>query len=153
MIEKYIVAEVQHNKKHYLFQQTFLKFDKNKSSLILQDEYINQDIDDNICYLYSIFDSMIRAGIYSSLDSIKRAIKNDVIKAELNILYITDINKASLLPGYARNQSKSLQDLDKYCSGIQYIYSMKNKSVLRYELYGDPLLGDDIVRPLSDLIE
>ena len=151
MIEKYIVAEVEHTKKHFMFHETFLRFDKTKISLVLEDEYVKHDIDNNMCYLYSVLENMVRAGIYSSFSSIKRAIKNNVIKADLNIIYITDISKAALPPNYSRSQSKTLEDLDKHCSGIQYVYSMNNESISRYELYGDPILGDNICRPISDL--
>ena len=40
-----------------------------------------------------------------------------------------------------------------YCSGIQYAYNLKNKSITRYELYGDLLLGNNKERPISELIE
>lgn len=151
MIEKYIVAEAENIKKGYLFQKTFLSFDKDVSSLIIPDEYVSKDIDSNICYLNSLLDEIVNAGVYSSLSSLKRSIKRGSIRAELNIIYICDINKSKLSPSEYRDKVNSLDDLDIYCSGIQYIYSMKDNNILRYELYGDPLLGDDVCRRLSEL--
>ncbi len=152
MLQKFIVAEVEHNKKDYMFHEAFLCYDKNRSSLILEDEYIKRDIDNNICYLYSVLNNMINAGLYSSEYSAKRAVKKGILRAELSIIYMTNIDKVGADYHYKENECKTLEDLDKFCSGVQYVYSMKDKSISRYELYGDPILGDDINRPLSDLI-
>ena len=152
MIQKYIVAEVEHNKKNYIFHETFLKFDKNKSSLIIEDSYVEKDMDKYICYLYSVLRNMVNAGLYSSIYSAERAIKNKVRRAQLIIIYMTDIDKASYRYHYINDECKSLEDLDKYCSSIQYVYDLKDKSIKRYEIYGDPILGDDICRPISDLV-
>lgn len=151
MIQKYIIAEVEHYKKCFILHETFLKFDKTKSSLIIDDDYVKNDMEINICYVYSLLKNMVNAGIYSSIYSAERAIKNKVLRAQLVIVYMTDINKAAYRYHYQRNECKSLEDLDKYCSGIQYVYDMLDKSITRYELYGDPLLGDNICRPISDL--
>lgn len=153
MLQKYIVAEVEHNKKRYSFHETMLKFDKNKSSLIIDDEYVKKDMDNNICYLYSVFRNMVTAGLYSSIYSAERATKNGTIRSQLVIIYMTDINKASSRFHYKNDECKTLEDLDKYCSAVQYVYDLKDKSITRYEIYGDPILGDDICRPLSDLID
>lgn len=153
MIKKIIIAEVNHNKKGYLFHEIFLSSDKTRSSLIIPDKYVEQDIQDNICYVYSVFENMVKANIYSSIKSIERAVKNEVLNANLHIFYINDINKAALNPYSAEDLTVSLYDLDIYCSGIQYTYSMKDKSITRYELYGDLLLGNNKERPLSELIE
>ena len=153
MIQKYIVAEVEHNKKNYIFHETFLKFDKDKSSLIIEDDYVSKDIDRYICYLYSVLRNMANAGLYSSIYSAERAVKNGILRANLVIIYMTDIEKAATRFHYKENECKSLKDLDKYCSAIQYVYDMKDKSIERYEIYGDPLTGDDICRPISNLID
>lgn len=153
MLEKYIIAEVEHNKKGYSFHETYLSFDKEKSSIALEDNYVKKDIDDNICYLYSVFESMIKAGVYSSMSSIYRAIRNGILRAELLIIYISDLDKVSVTNGwYIMKDSNSLEEMLKYSSSVQYVYSMKDKSIRRYEIYGDPILGDDICRPISDLI-
>ena len=153
MIKKIIIAEVAHNKKGYLFREISLSSDKIKSSLIISDKYVEQDMENNICCIYSVFKNMVKANIYSSVKSIERAIKNEVLNAELHIFYINDINKAALNPYIAEDLTVSLHDLDVYCSGIQYTYSMKDKSITRYELYGDLLLGNTKERQLSELIE
>lgn len=153
MIKKIIIAEVTHNKKGYLFREISLSSDKIKSSLIIPDEYVEQDMENNICCVYTIFENMVKANVYSSVKSIERAIKNEVLKAELHIFYINDINKAALNPYVAEDLAVSLHDLDVYCSGIQYTYSMKDKSITRYELYGDLLLGNVKERQLSELIK
>lgn len=153
MIKKIIIAEVKHNKKGYLFREITLSSDKSRSSLIIPDKYVEQDIENNICCVYSVFKNMVKANIYSSVKSIERAVKNEVLKADLHIFYINDINKAALNPYSAEDLTVSLHDLDIYCSGIQYTYSIKDKSITRYELYGDLLLGNVKERPLSELIE
>ena len=152
MLEKYIVAEVTNKKKDYLFHQTFLEFDKDRSSLILEDDYVKKDIDDNICYLYDTLNNMVKAGIYSSLSSAKRAIKNNVLEARLNIIYITNLEKINRAH-INIYETKSLQEVDKYCSAVQYEYSLNNDSVIRYEIYGHAILGDFIERDLLDLID
>lgn len=152
MLQKFIVAEVEHNKKRYKFHETYLDYDKDKSSLILDDEYVKNDLEEeNICYLYSVFRNMVTAGIYSSVSSIERAVKNGVVRANLIIIYMTNIDNVGAGYHYKANECKSLEDLDKYCSGIHYMYDLKDKSITRYELYGDPILGDEICRPISDL--
>lgn len=137
MLQKYIVAEVEHNKKRYKFHETYLDYDKNKSSLILEEDYVKDDMEDNICYLYSVLRNMVVAGLYSSEYSAERAVKNGVLRAQLIIIYMTDIDKVGAGYHYKVNECKSLEDLDKYCSGIHYVYDMKDKSIIRYELYVD----------------
>ena len=110
-------------------------------------------MEDNICYLYSVFRNMVNAGIYSSVKSIERAVHNGVIVATLNIFYISDINKAALNPYSSEDLTNTLYDVDIYCSGIQYTYDLKNKSIIRYELYGDLLLGNNKERSIIELIE
>ena len=152
MLQKYIVVEVSHEKHGYMFQQTFLDYDKTKSSLLLQDAEVKSDIDENICYIYEVLRNMVKAKIYSSLYSAERAVKNNTIKAILNIIYTTDLEKCKPLDkGY--NDIKTIDDFNNYCSAVQYEFSLNDNSITRYELYGDPLLGDYIERPISDLMK
>lgn len=154
MLQKYIVAEVEHNKKDYLFRNTNIAFDNRRSSLILLDEYIKNDMEEKyICQIYSVFESMVKSGIYSSVKSIERAVKNGVVRAELNIIYTTDINKTALNPHSCERLCNTLYDIDIYCSGIQYTYSLKDKSITRYELYGDLINGNFKQRSLSELVK
>lgn len=153
MLQKYIVAEINHNKKNYRFHDTILEYDMNISSLIMSDDYVKKDIDDHICHLYSLFHSMVNARIYSSMSSVIRAVKNGALEANLVIIYTSDLEKLSITDGwYTMKDSKSLKQMLNYMTSVQYSYSFKTKVINRYELYGDPILGDDIHRPISDLI-
>lgn len=153
MLQKYIVAEVCHNKKNYRFHESIMEYDKNISSLLLDDDYVKKDIEDNLCHMYSLFQSMINAGIYSSMSSVLRAVKNEVIEANLVIIYTANLDSISVTNGwYIMKDSKSLKEMLNYMTSVQYSYSFKSKVISRYELYGDPILGDDICRPITDLI-
>lgn len=153
MLQKYIVAEISHRKKDYRFHETILEYDEDISSLLLSDDYVKKDITDNECHMYSLFQSMVNAGIYSSVSSILRAIRNGVLEANLVIVYTTDLNHISMTNGwYIMKDSKSLKEMLKYMTSVQYSYSFKTKIIDRFELYGNPILGDDIQRSLSELV-
>lgn len=153
MLQKYIVAEICNFKKDYKFRETNLQFDKNISSLLLTDDYVQKDIDHNTCFMYSVFESMIKSGIYSSISSILRAIKNGVLTADLIIVYTANLNHLYITDGwYMMKDSNSLKSMLKYMTSVQYSYSFKTKEIRRFELYGDPILGDDIERPICKLV-
>ena len=153
MLQKYIVAEINHRKKNYRFHETILEYDENISSLLLSDDYVEKDIKNNECHMHSLFQSMVNAGIYSSISSVLRAIRNGVLEANLVIIYTTDLNHISMTNGwYTMRNSKSLKEMLKYMTSVQYSYSFKTKIIDRFEIYGHPILGDDIRRPISDLI-
>lgn len=46
---------------------------------------------------------------------------------------------------------KTIKDLEEFCTAVQYEYSLKDKSITKYELYGDLILSDDIYRLLLEL--
>ena len=56
MLMKYIEGYVYNDSKVYSYDNCSLQFDENKYSLNISDEYLENDINNNICYLYSIFD-------------------------------------------------------------------------------------------------
>lgn len=153
MLQKYIVAEVSHRKKDYRFHETIMGYDKNISSLLLSDKYIKKDMEDNECYMYSLFESIINAGIYSSISSILRAIRNGVIEANLIIIYTTNLNSIHKTDGwYTMKDSNSLKKMLNCMTSVKYSYSFKTKVIERFEIYGDPILGDEINRPISALV-
>lgn len=150
MLMKYIEASISHKSKSYNFINRDVLFDKDILSVILSKEYINNDINDNIAYIYDLFyNELLDRKLYSSLSNVERAIKTGSLEAYLSITYCTDINKSD--SGYMifRDEVHSLKDVEKYCSGVRYYYELRTKEISRYEIYGDIVLGDEIHREES----
>ena len=149
MLMKYIEGYVYNDSKAYSYSDNFVKFDKHKSSLNLPNEYILNDIDMNISYTYNLFRNLINCRLYSSMSNVERAVRVGALFASLNITYCTDISKSDNAQFLYRDKVKTLDDLDRYCSGVRYEYNLQTKEIKRYEIYGDIILGDDIERPIS----
>lgn len=150
MLMKYIEASISHKSKSYNFINRDVLFDKDILSVILSKEYINNDINDNIAYIYDLFyNELLDRKLYSSLSNVERAIRTGSLEAYLSITYCTDINKSD--SGYMifRDEVHSLKDVEKYCSGVRYYYELRTKEISRYEIYGDIVLGDEIHREES----
>lgn len=150
MILKYIEAIVSNNVKHYDFTNRDIEFDKTKGSIILPKEYVEKDLKEHLNFIYSIFyDELISRKLYSSISNIKRAIKNDVLNASISITYCSDISKSDNMYYMFRTEPKSLNQVARYCTGIDYVYDLKTEKIKRYEVYGDLVLGDRIERDES----
>lgn len=150
MLMKYIEASISHKSKSYNFINRDVLFDKDILSVILSKEYINNDINDNIAYIYDLFyNELLDRKLYSSLSNVERAIKTGSLEAYLSITYCTDINKSDSKYMIFRDVVHSLKDVEKYCSGVRYYYELRTKEISRYEIYGDIVLGDEIHREES----
>lgn len=150
MLMKYIEASVYNQSKHYNFTNRDVLFDKDILSVILSKEYINNDINDNIAYIYDLFyNELLDRKLYSSLSNVERAIRTGSLEAYLSITYCTDINKSDSEYMIFRDEVHSLKDVEKYCSGVRYYYELRTKEISRYEIYGDIVLGDEIHREES----
>ena len=73
MLMKYIEGYVYNDSKVYSYDNCSLQFDENKYSLNISDEYLENDINNNICYLYNIFDDLVKRRLYSSESNTERA--------------------------------------------------------------------------------
>ena len=150
MLMKYIEASISHKSKSYNFINRDILFDKDILSVILSKEYINNDINDNIAYIYDLFyNELLDRKLYSSLSNVERAIRTGSLEACLSITYCTDINKSDSKYMIFRDEVYSLKDVEKYCSGVRYYYDLRTKEISRYEVYGDIVLGDEIHREES----
>lgn len=150
MLMKYIEASISHKSKSYNFINRDILFDKDIFSVILSKEYINNDINDNIAYIYDLFyNELLDRKLYSSLSNVERAIRTGSLEACLSITYCTDINKSDSKYMIFRDEVYSLKDVEKYCSGVRYYYDLRTKEISRYEVYGDIVLGDEIHREES----
>ena len=150
MLMKYIEASISHKSKSYNFINRDILFDKDILSVILSKEYINNDINDNIAYIYDLFyNELLDRKLYSSLSNVERAIRTGSLEACLSITYCTDINKSDNKYMIFRDKVHSLKDVEKYCSGVRYYYDLRTKEISRYEIYGDIVLGDEIHREES----
>lgn len=150
MLMKYIEASISHKSKSYYFINRDVLFDKDILSVILSKEYINNDINDNIAYIYDLFyNELLDRKLYSSLSNVERAIRTGSLEAYLSITYCTDINKSDSKYMIFRDEVHSLKDVEKYCSGVRYYYELRTKEISRYEIYGDIVLGDEIHREES----
>lgn len=150
MLMKYIEASISHKSKSYNFINRDVLFDKDILSVILSKEYINNDINDNIAYIYDLFyNELLDRKLYSSLSNVERAIKTGSLEAYLSITYCIDINKSDNKYMIFRDAVHSLKDVEKYCSGVRYYYELRTKEISRYEIYGDIVLGDEIHREES----
>ena len=149
MLMKYIEGYVYNDSKVYSYDNCFLQFDENKYSLNISDEYLENDINNNICYLYSIFDDLVKRRLYSSESNAERAARTGALLALLSISYCTDISRSTRSQGIYFDKVKTLEDLDKYCSAVKFEYNFKTKEIKRYEIYGDIYLGTPIERPIS----
>ena len=147
MLLKFIEASVSNSKKHYRFVDRDLSFDKTQNSLVLPREYIEKDIEDNLCYVYSIFyNELLERKLYSSLSNIERAVRNGSLFASFSITYCIDINKSDSWYSSLSQIPITLEDVDRCCSAIRYYYNLRTKEIERYEIYGDIILGDEIKR-------
>ena len=150
MLMKYIEFMVKNNNKDYSLYKRILKFDDSKSTLILPNEYALDDINKYNYLCDDVINDLIKYKYYSSISNIKRALKNGVLEAKFSIMYLTDINKASYYYQRYENTVTNIEDLDKYCSGIQYEYNIISKELKRYEMYGMPMFGEEyLYRPLE----
>ena len=151
MLMKYIEANCFNRSKNYNFTVRDLIFDKSLNSIILSKEYINNDMEHNLSYVYGgiFYNELLDRKLYSSLSNVERAIRTGSLEAYLSITYCTDINKSD--SGYMifRDEVHSLKDVEKYCSGVRYYYELRTKEISRYEVYGDIVLGDEIHREES----
>ena len=146
---KYIEGYVYNDSKVYSYDNCSLQFDENKYSLNISDEYLENDINMNISYTYNVFRNLINCRLYSSMSNVERAVRTGALFALLNITYCTNISKSDNAQFLYRDKVKTLDDLDRYCSGVRYEYTLQTKEIKRYEIYGDIILGDDIERPIS----
>ena len=149
MLLKYIEGHVFNNNKHYHFTNKDIKFDRMINSIIIPTEYIKEDIEDNISYLNSIYYDLIDRKLYSSINNIYRAIKNNTLYVYLSITYCTDISKSDNGYSIFMDNVKSLKQMDRYCSAVKYIYYPRTKEIERYEIYGDIVLGNEVKRDES----
>ena len=163
MLLKYIEAWVCNSNKHYSFISRDINFDKKQNNIVLPKEYIDNDINKYIGYLYSLYyDELLDRKLYSSISNVKRAVKAGALDAYLSITYCSDINRSDIGYNNLRNTPKSLESVNRYCSAIRYYYIPKTGEISRYEIYGDIVLGDEIEReesyydqfklPINDLI-
>lgn len=147
MLLKYFEGYVQHNKKLYSFLQRDVSFDKTQNSIVLPKEYIEKDIEDNLCHVYSIFyNELLDRKLYSSLSNIERAVRNGSLTANLSITYCSDMNRSDSWYSSLSQIPITLEDVDRCCSAIRYYYDLRTKEIERYEIYGDIILGDEIKR-------
>ena len=150
MLLKFIEASVSNSKKHYRFVDRDLSFDKTQNSLVLPREYIEKDIEDNLCYVYSIFyNELLERKLYSSLSNIERAVRNGSLFASFSITYCIDINKSDSKYYTFFDAARYISDIDLCCSAVRYYYDLKTREINRYEIYGDIVLGDEIKRDES----
>ena len=139
-------ANVINDNKNYKLYNNDIRFDiLADQSLILSKEYIETEFYNNYYVLYSIFEDMVKHKYYSSISNINRAMKNNTISAVLKLTFIADIQKMSKKYEQYAYTVTNIEDLDKYCSGIQYEYNIISKELKRYEMYGNIV----IERPLS----
>lgn len=147
MILKYIEASVSNNKKHYDFIKVDIEFDKTKNSIILPKEYIEEDIKNHLKFIDCLYyDELINRKLYSSINSIKRAIKNNCIQVDLSIAYCSDISKSDIMYLSFANEVRSLNHVARYCTAVEYNYNLNTDKITRYEVYGDLVLGDRFER-------
>ena len=132
MLMKYIEAYVDY--KGNIFTNKDIEFDQNKYSIILPKEYVEEDIKDHLYFMNHIFNNdLLDSKRYSTYSSINRAIKNKNIEAILKITYCSDISRSCGENYKLNNLSSSLDDVDKFCTGIQYQYNLRTKEISRYE--------------------
>lgn len=150
MLLKYTEVCVKHNSKNYEFKNNHLEFDQFNDNIIFPADHIINDIKNHICYAYDIFTNMVNSKLYSSIGNIERAIRTDALSCYISIIYCNDIDKCDNKYSWIYSKKiKTLNDVNKYCSGIKYEYDLKTKEIKRYEIYGDIILGDYIERDES----
>ena len=131
------------------YTNVHLEFDNNINTLNISDDYLNNDFEKHAHYINEAYGDIIKRHDYESIEDINADIMSGKLRELLIITYCTDISKCDSLQWQYHDKVNTLEDLDKYCSGVGYSLNPYTKEIKRYEIYGDIYLGDYIERPIS----
>lgn len=135
MLLKHITATVVHNVKNYEFSSSNLVI-SNQNSIFLSDDEVKDDFINNTYLIKLILKNMAESKIYKTVNNAYTLLRNGTLSAEINIVYMTDISKASGIYNMRLIRSEELHS-DKV-SAVRCSYTFKDTEICRYMMFGNP---------------
>ena len=88
---------------------------------------------------------MVVSKIYGTISNAYTLLRNGLLSAEINIVYMTDINKASSVYNMRLIRSEELHS-DKV-SAVRCSYTFKDPEIYRYMIFGNPSCMNEVKDP------
>ena len=142
---KYISVTVTHNSKNYEFGTNKLII-SNQESINISDEEIKKDFLENGHLIRSILCNMVQAKIYKSFNNACSCLKTEALSAEINITYISDVEKCQK-EVYNTLTFKNAGTYNDRVSAIRCSYTFGESCIDRYMIYGNPSGNNEFKDP------
>ena len=145
MLLKYITATVTHNSKNYEFSTSKL-ITTNQESINISDQEVKNDFLENGYLIRLLLNNMIQAKLYVNFSSAELCLKTGAISAEINIIYISDINKCQQIIHNPMTIKNAGEYNDKV-SAIRCSYVFRESEIHKYMIYGNPSCNNEFKDP------
>ena len=142
---KYISVTVTHNSKNYEFGTNKLIV-SNQESINISDKEIKEDFIENGYLIRLILNNMIKAKIYKSFNNACNCLRTGALSAEINIIYISDIEKCQK-EVHNTLTFKNAGIYNDKVSAIRCSYTFGESCIDRYMIYGNPSGNNEFKDP------